>query len=200
MRLQVWLCPSCSQEYDRDLIQSQLLGILHQQIMSFQLQDLKCSKCNMVKGDHLSRECACAGSYQVVVPRTAVLQKAKTLLNVARFHQVSGGQSALAGLLGLLPAHASAGGTSWSFCVRRLSGFFFAAGNRCHRSSRPPARPLLPSPRSGGEGIGLEGMSVKTQHRHASLEGVVSWLKAVKRRAGVLAASAPESDRPATAV
>jgi len=61
----VWQCPECQNAYDRDAIERELLETVKRRSMAYQLQDLVCSKCRMVKMDNMSRMCTCSGLYSL---------------------------------------------------------------------------------------------------------------------------------------
>ncbi|OAV98876.1 hypothetical protein PTTG_25547 [Puccinia triticina 1-1 BBBD Race 1] len=58
-----WLCAHCGQSYDRLGIEATLIEQLHKQVASFQLQDLRCSRCAQLKEDTMSLRCPCSGEY-----------------------------------------------------------------------------------------------------------------------------------------
>ncbi|EPS63800.1 hypothetical protein M569_10982, partial [Genlisea aurea] len=63
---QEWHCavPECSQPYDREAIENELLQIVRRRARLYQLQDLVCVKCRQIKAAHLAEHCACAGSFK----------------------------------------------------------------------------------------------------------------------------------------
>ncbi|PLW15756.1 hypothetical protein PCANC_13456 [Puccinia coronata f. sp. avenae] len=58
-----WLCGHCGHSYDRLGIEAMLIEQLHKQVASFQLQDLRCSRCAQLKEDTMSLRCPCSGEY-----------------------------------------------------------------------------------------------------------------------------------------
>ncbi|KAJ1920549.1 DNA polymerase epsilon catalytic subunit [Mycoemilia scoparia] len=82
-----WACPGCSQAYNRSLIEERLVSILHKMILSYQVQDLKCTKCKMIKQDNLTPHCTqCSGKFTNMIPRSLVLQKLHILHSVAQYY------------------------------------------------------------------------------------------------------------------
>eukprot|EP01133_Synstelium_polycarpum_P000195 gene195-234_t len=51
-------CNTCGNIYNKDLIESTLVEIVQRRSLSYHLQDLKCSKCAVIKSDNLSDICA----------------------------------------------------------------------------------------------------------------------------------------------
>ncbi|KAF2077511.1 hypothetical protein CYY_001210 [Polysphondylium violaceum] len=60
-------CTQCKNHYCKNSIESTLVEIITRRSLSYQLQDLKCSKCNNIKSDNLSEICSlCSGSWLCV--------------------------------------------------------------------------------------------------------------------------------------
>ncbi|EDQ91191.1 uncharacterized protein MONBRDRAFT_15015, partial [Monosiga brevicollis MX1] len=83
-----WVCLRCQHQHNREEIEQQLLSVARQALMAYQLQDLRCLKCKLIKGDHLSRHCSCAGAYALTEPSERLQTKLHTLFNVAKYHQL----------------------------------------------------------------------------------------------------------------
>ncbi|KAF5383469.1 hypothetical protein D9757_006181 [Collybiopsis confluens] len=81
-----WACRVCRGEYDRTLIEFTLVRMVWTMERNFAGQDLKCSKCNQIQGDYVSRWCHCSGSYQLTLGKAEVRRKLKTVVNVAIVH------------------------------------------------------------------------------------------------------------------
>lgn len=60
-----WPCEYCGQPYDRLSIEAMLVEQLYKQLASFQLQDLRCSRCSQLKEDTMSPRCPCSGEYEL---------------------------------------------------------------------------------------------------------------------------------------
>lgn len=58
-----WYCSECNHFYNLKYIEFYLIEILHSKMISFVTQDIKCSKCNEVRGAYLQRYCECTGDY-----------------------------------------------------------------------------------------------------------------------------------------
>ncbi|KAH9443000.1 hypothetical protein Pst134EB_027350 [Puccinia striiformis f. sp. tritici] len=92
-----WLCGHCGHPYDRLGIEAMLIEQLHKQVASFQLQDLRCSRCSQLKEDTMSLRCPCSGEYllagdagsQTDRPSTAHLKRRLAVArSVAEAHQL----------------------------------------------------------------------------------------------------------------
>ena len=84
-----WFCSGCGGEYDRLAIEFTLIGMLHTIERTFAQQDLKCSKCNQIQGDNVSRYCQCSGTYQLTQSKADIRRRLKTVVNVAVVHNLS---------------------------------------------------------------------------------------------------------------
>ena len=79
-----WLCVNCGGEYDRTAIEFSLIDMARNLERAFSQQDLRCSKCQQIKSDNVSRWCHCSGSYQFTTSKADVRRKLRTIVNVAR--------------------------------------------------------------------------------------------------------------------
>jgi len=58
-----WKCKYCDDYLNKGHIERRLVDLLNRRIVSYQLQDLKCVKCKMVKNSLVSRYCECTGMF-----------------------------------------------------------------------------------------------------------------------------------------
>ncbi|MBW0474880.1 hypothetical protein O181_014595 [Austropuccinia psidii MF-1] len=58
-----WDCCHCGQSHDRLSIEAMVIAQLQKQVASYQLQDLRCSRCSQLKEDSISLRCHCSGEY-----------------------------------------------------------------------------------------------------------------------------------------
>ncbi|KAF5310229.1 hypothetical protein D9619_010413 [Psilocybe cf. subviscida] len=79
-----WSCIACGGEYDRTAIEFMLIDMTRELERSFAQQDLRCSKCQQIQSDNVSRWCKCSGAYQYTVNKADVRRKLRTIVNVAR--------------------------------------------------------------------------------------------------------------------
>lgn len=61
-----WSCRSCHHELDHVLLEDRIVQQLLAALTSYQLQDLRCSKCHRVRPDNMSTYCSCSGTYECV--------------------------------------------------------------------------------------------------------------------------------------
>ncbi|KAF7327720.1 DNA polymerase epsilon catalytic subunit [Mycena kentingensis (nom. inval.)] len=80
---QRWICGECGGEYDRLAIEFALLEMVYSLERAFAQQDLRCSKCQQIQSDNVSRYCQCSGAYQQTLNKGEVRRKLKTIVNVA---------------------------------------------------------------------------------------------------------------------
>lgn len=82
-----WRCPDCDNEFDKEMVEALLIEHVHQKSVAFQLQDLKCPGCGMVKNDNMSVYCGCSGEYKLKVSTRSLLTRLATLKRIATYHQ-----------------------------------------------------------------------------------------------------------------
>lgn len=83
-----WLCPGCSTEYDKLALEQMLVDIVQRRLLAYQLQDIKCGKCGLVKADTIQNHCNCSGGYRTVLSSKDFAKKMKVFLNVSKFHNM----------------------------------------------------------------------------------------------------------------
>lgn len=79
-----WLCAACGSEYDRVAIEFMLIDMARSLERAFSQQDLRCSKCQQIQSDNVSKWCHCSGSYQFTINKADRRRKLRTIVNVAR--------------------------------------------------------------------------------------------------------------------
>lgn len=84
----VWLCSQCYVYYENEEIEIRLLDVVHRKIMSYTLQDLRCTRCKEIKQDNLAELCSCAGSFDTLISARKLRQLLQTFLDVAETHQM----------------------------------------------------------------------------------------------------------------
>ncbi|KAI9505131.1 hypothetical protein BX070DRAFT_188883 [Coemansia spiralis] len=79
-----WQCLGCGNAYDRVCIEERLIEQLHALILSYQMQDLVCSKCRLMKQDNFSLQCSsCAGKYKPLVSTASLRTQIDVYQDVA---------------------------------------------------------------------------------------------------------------------
>lgn len=84
----VWLCSQCYVYYENEEIEIRLLDVIHRKIMSYTLQDLRCTRCKEIKRDNLAELCTCAGTFDTLIDAKKLRQLLQTFLDVAEAHQM----------------------------------------------------------------------------------------------------------------
>lgn len=85
----VWHCSNCGAERDRFAIEFMLISMVYSLERSFAQQDLKCSKCQQIQSDNVSRYCPCSGTYELTLSKVEMKRKLRTIVNVAIVHNLS---------------------------------------------------------------------------------------------------------------
>ncbi|KAJ6626952.1 hypothetical protein B0H10DRAFT_1997385 [Mycena sp. CBHHK59/15] len=85
---QRWTCVACHGEFDRLAIEFTLIEVVYSLERSFAQQDLRCSKCQQIQSDNVSRYCQCSGAYQLTLSKADVRRKLRTIVNVAIVHHL----------------------------------------------------------------------------------------------------------------
>ncbi|KAI9356996.1 hypothetical protein DFJ73DRAFT_213314 [Zopfochytrium polystomum] len=83
-----WLCIGCGAEYDRAMIEQTLVEMLLRTEASWQLQDLKCTRCKETKGENLSLHCRCSGTYATTLSRTDFVRKIRVFVHLAKYYKM----------------------------------------------------------------------------------------------------------------
>ncbi|KAL0958719.1 hypothetical protein HGRIS_014049 [Hohenbuehelia grisea] len=84
-----WQCTSCGGEYDRVAIEYTLVDMVYAMEKNFAQQDLRCQKCKQVRSDAVSKWCQCSGAYVLTTARADVRRRLKTMVNIARVHNLA---------------------------------------------------------------------------------------------------------------
>lgn len=84
-----WACSNCGGEYDKIAIEFSLIDVARSLEKRFARQDLRCSKCQQIQSDNLSKYCQCSGSYQMTLNRADARKTLKTIVNVSREYKLT---------------------------------------------------------------------------------------------------------------
>lgn len=82
----VWLCAQCFVHYDNEEIEIRLLDALQRKLMSYTLQDLRCTRCKQIKRENLAELCQCAGQFETLINVNDIKTILKTFDHVATSH------------------------------------------------------------------------------------------------------------------
>jgi DNA polymerase epsilon subunit 1 len=83
-----WFCDDCGTEYDSDDIERRLVKHVHQRMMRYQMQDIRCSKTSRVAVNSLSRVSACGADFKLDISPESAVSELRTLGDLARHHEL----------------------------------------------------------------------------------------------------------------
>ncbi|KAI8325970.1 DUF1744-domain-containing protein [Martensiomyces pterosporus] len=85
-----WQCLGCGNAYDRTRIEERLIEQLQAIVLAYQMQDLVCSKCRLMKQDNFSLQCTtCAGKYKTMVAAAGIRTQIGVYQDVALLNRLS---------------------------------------------------------------------------------------------------------------
>ncbi|KAN0014469.1 hypothetical protein ACTFIU_000787 [Dictyostelium citrinum] len=80
-------CIQCKGHYSKNTIESQLVEIIQRRSLSYQLQDLRCTKCNDVKSDNLGDICSqCSGQWECTQSNNLFSKDLIIFKSIAEYH------------------------------------------------------------------------------------------------------------------
>lgn len=83
-----WACEYCGNPYDMHQIELDLIRTAQKLYSAYQVQDLICKRCNMVKRENMTLHCNCSGSpFELSVDRPMLHKQLHALRSVADFHK-----------------------------------------------------------------------------------------------------------------
>jgi DNA polymerase epsilon subunit 1 len=83
------VCSACNTEYDREDIEQRLIEDVQNIICKWQLQDLRCKRCRLVKAEDLREQCAsCKGSIQTMIDYGGTMRQIGVLKNLSIYFQM----------------------------------------------------------------------------------------------------------------
>lgn len=94
-----WSCEDCGTEYDVSNIQSRLIQYLHRRMMRYQLQDIRCSKTNIVATHSLARVSKCSAEFKLDIQQKEARAEIETLRDLAEYHELEELQEATKGIM-----------------------------------------------------------------------------------------------------
>src|SRR5208282_2549192 len=83
-----WRCIQCHHEYSQLALQERMVVQMQALITTYQLQDLKCSRCKQVRGDELSEHCGCSGEWVGSIGMMEMRRKLGVFKSVAEFYRL----------------------------------------------------------------------------------------------------------------
>lgn len=59
-----WICDDCDTLFNSAYIEKKLIDLMNSRLIAYQIQDLECTKCKMIKNTILSTLCSCTGRFK----------------------------------------------------------------------------------------------------------------------------------------
>ncbi|KAJ1827075.1 DNA polymerase epsilon catalytic subunit [Coemansia sp. RSA 2599] len=85
-----WLCLGCGSAYDRVRIEERLIEQLQSLVLAYQMQDLVCVKCRLMKQDNFSMQCTgCAGKYKTTMSADELRTQISVYMDVAAINRLT---------------------------------------------------------------------------------------------------------------
>lgn len=84
----VWNCSNCHKPYDKSAIEEGIISQLNKLFVKFYSQDLKCDKCNQIRGNYMDLHCKCSGSWIETMDSRSMEKKFQIFNNVANFYNL----------------------------------------------------------------------------------------------------------------
>lgn len=82
-----WKCPTCSQPYNKNAIEMELVRTVQKRMVSFQVQDLVCDTCKATKIDNMSEYCPCSGHYRCNIDSEEMSDGLTVFAKIADYHK-----------------------------------------------------------------------------------------------------------------
>jgi len=83
-----WHCTECQQQFAKELVETRLVEVVIRRNMSYQVQDVKCQKCGIVKACLMSEYCECSGDWANTQPASEFVKEVRTFLSIARHYKM----------------------------------------------------------------------------------------------------------------
>jgi len=79
-----WTCEYCDHAFDTRKIQHLLIREAQCAVSTYQLQDLRCVKCKMMKQENMRQHCQCSGDFELTTKQNSLESSMHTLWAVAK--------------------------------------------------------------------------------------------------------------------
>lgn len=84
-----WACDECGAPYNIDDIERRLIESANRKVLSYQLQDLRCSKTNRASTKMMSKKSGCSTHFKLDMTRCKALSQVRILDHLAEHHELS---------------------------------------------------------------------------------------------------------------
>lgn len=81
-----WSCLRCGHVYDRSACEAALVEGVVRQMSTYQMQDLRCSRCKQIKSTNLAVHCECSGVFRTTEARGELLRRFRVASAVAEWY------------------------------------------------------------------------------------------------------------------
>jgi DNA polymerase epsilon subunit 1 len=89
-RKNCWSCPSCHTLYDKTGIEQKLVNIVRKRLLTWQVQDIKCERCKLVRAEEILGNCAeCTGKLVTEIDKSLFQRRMKVFQNIAEFYEMN---------------------------------------------------------------------------------------------------------------
>ncbi|PWW72129.1 DUF1744-domain-containing protein [Tuber magnatum] len=88
LRERAWKCKFdfCGSEFDRLAFEEKMISQLHQFVTAYNVQDLKCGKCQTLKVNEFMEHCSCSGPWVLTVEREVLIKRLHVYKSVAEHY------------------------------------------------------------------------------------------------------------------
>jgi DNA polymerase epsilon subunit 1 len=80
-----WKCHSCSNDFNRHVLEEDLIARVEKEVVRWHTQDLRCKKCGGLQGDDsiFKEHCSCGGEWTISLEKSAVRERMSIVHRVA---------------------------------------------------------------------------------------------------------------------
>ncbi|KAK4057447.1 DNA polymerase epsilon catalytic subunit [Microbotryomycetes sp. JL221] len=84
----IWTCDRCNAEHDKSAVEATIIDTIQRRIMSYQLQDLRCTRCKQMRTDNLSLHHGCSGEFGLFETKSELVKRMLLAKNVGEYHNM----------------------------------------------------------------------------------------------------------------
>ncbi|KAJ3380162.1 DNA polymerase epsilon catalytic subunit [Lobulomyces angularis] len=88
-KISSWYCEYCDHEYDKKLIEHQLITVFQKKLRQWHIQDLRCLRCKSVSMFSLRERCICSGELIVELNLNDILKSMSVFRNIAQYYSLN---------------------------------------------------------------------------------------------------------------
>ena len=83
-----WLCDNCGHPFDEKKMELELVRIAQKAFAAYQVQDLRCPRCKIVKEEKMLTHCPCSTAYELVMRKEDFLHRMRSMRSVAKYYKL----------------------------------------------------------------------------------------------------------------